>query len=171
MYFLLLTSQSDEAPPAKKKKKPAALQVGPGPDCLVYLTGIPKDATEQEVINLAGSFGPINNVLLLPGSDEEEENGLQVNDFCSEEDMTCMNRCCPNVIVYIISSLSGYFCLVSFMYSLENTMPLICPPSFFLVFPGVCLYDQARGCPGVCQLSNPLDQRPCDHCFCSQGKK
>uniref|UniRef100_A0A672Y8G9 Zinc finger protein 638-like n=1 Tax=Sphaeramia orbicularis TaxID=375764 RepID=A0A672Y8G9_9TELE len=59
----------------KKKKKvvppvPKAESFVPR---LVYLTGIPKDATEQEVTDLVGSFGKINNVILLPCSEEENE--------------------------------------------------------------------------------------------------
>ena len=41
---------------------------------LVYLTGIPKDASEQEVTDLLGSFGKINNVILMPCSDEESDS-------------------------------------------------------------------------------------------------
>lgn len=44
-------------------------------DRLVYLTGIPKDASEQEVTDLVGSFGKINNVILMPCSEEESEKG------------------------------------------------------------------------------------------------
>lgn len=42
---------------------------------LVYLTGIPTDASEQEVTDLVGSFGKINNVILMPCSEEESEKG------------------------------------------------------------------------------------------------
>ncbi|KAG7485982.1 hypothetical protein JOB18_022373 [Solea senegalensis] len=60
--------------PAKKKKKAATptSQDSIG-DRLVYLTGIPKDATEQEVTDLVSSFGTINNVILMPCSEEESE--------------------------------------------------------------------------------------------------
>lgn len=49
-------------------------------DRLVYLTGIPTDATEQEVTDLAGSFGKINNVILMPCSEGEsgKEEGQKV---------------------------------------------------------------------------------------------
>ncbi|XP_028265849.1 zinc finger protein 638-like [Parambassis ranga] len=62
-------------PPAKKKKKAAtpASQNSSAANRLVYLTGIPKDASEQEVTDLAGSFGKINNVILMPCSEEESE--------------------------------------------------------------------------------------------------
>ncbi|KAK2815487.1 hypothetical protein Q5P01_025954 [Channa striata] len=62
-------------PPAKKKKKMVTLgsQDRSVADRLVYLTGIPKDASEQEVTDLVGSFGKINNVILIPCSDEEDE--------------------------------------------------------------------------------------------------
>lgn len=52
--------------------------------CLVYLTGIPKDATEQEVTDLVGSFGKINNVILMPSSEEEGEKdeGQKVIFMC-----------------------------------------------------------------------------------------
>ncbi|XP_051801359.1 zinc finger protein 638-like isoform X2 [Acanthochromis polyacanthus] len=64
-------------PPAKKKKKAAtpASQDSSVADRLVFLTGIPKDASEQEVTDLVGSFGKINNVILLPCSEEETEKG------------------------------------------------------------------------------------------------
>ncbi|KAA8594410.1 hypothetical protein FQN60_011545 [Etheostoma spectabile] len=69
--------RSAKLPPAKKKKKvmtPAFQDLSVG-DRLVYLTGIPKDASEQEVTDLVGSFGKINNVILMPCSEEESENG------------------------------------------------------------------------------------------------
>ncbi|XP_071360149.1 zinc finger protein 638-like isoform X2 [Trachinotus anak] len=64
-------------PPAKKKKKMAtpASQDSSVPDRLVYLTGIPNDASEQEVTDLVGSFGKINNVILMPCSEEESKKG------------------------------------------------------------------------------------------------
>lgn len=63
-------------------------------DRLVYLTGIPKDATEQEVTDLVGSLGKINNVILMPCSEEESEKGegqkvllkcniMVINAFCN----------------------------------------------------------------------------------------
>nr|XP_020464649.1 zinc finger protein 638-like isoform X2 [Monopterus albus] len=62
-------------PPAKKKKKkvvtPASQHLSVA-DRLVYLTGIPNDASEQEVTDLVGSFGRINNVILMPCSEEEK---------------------------------------------------------------------------------------------------
>ncbi|XP_070710695.1 zinc finger protein 638-like [Pempheris klunzingeri] len=65
-------------PPAAKKKRktvtPASQDLSVA-DRLVYLTGIPKDASEQEVTDLVGSFGRINNVILLPCSEEGSENG------------------------------------------------------------------------------------------------
>ncbi|XP_041838440.1 zinc finger protein 638 [Melanotaenia boesemani] len=69
------TKTSVKPPPAKKKKKvvtPASQSSGVA-DRLVYLTGIPMDATEQEVTDLVGSFGKINNVILMPCSEEESE--------------------------------------------------------------------------------------------------
>ncbi|XP_054461246.1 zinc finger protein 638-like [Anoplopoma fimbria] len=71
------TKTSAKLPPAKKKKKlgtPVA-QDSSVADRLVYLTGIPKDASEQEVTDLVGSFGKINNVILMPCSEEESEKG------------------------------------------------------------------------------------------------
>ncbi|KAM7009668.1 uncharacterized protein LKV04_001604 [Tautogolabrus adspersus] len=68
---------SAKPPPAKKKKKvvtPASQDLSVA-DRLVYLTGIPKDASEQEVTDLVGSFGKINNVILMPCSEEESEKG------------------------------------------------------------------------------------------------
>ncbi|KAM4612055.1 uncharacterized protein ACJ7VT_012653 [Polymixia lowei] len=59
------------APQAKKKKKAATSTSQTAASRLVYLTGIPTDASEQEVTNLVGSFGKINNVVLMPGSEEE----------------------------------------------------------------------------------------------------
>ncbi|CAN9510699.1 unnamed protein product [Ophioblennius macclurei] len=66
-----------KAPPAKKKKV-----VTPSPkdslvcDRLVYLTGIPNDASEQEVTDLACSFGKINNVILIPSCEDESKKAL-----------------------------------------------------------------------------------------------
>lgn len=50
-------------------------------DRLVYLTGIPNDASEQEVTDLVRSFGKINNVILMPCSEEDSERneGQKVN--------------------------------------------------------------------------------------------
>ncbi|KAG7235850.1 hypothetical protein INR49_002103, partial [Caranx melampygus] len=64
-------------PPAKKKKKIAmsASQDLSVAERLVYLTGIPNDASEQEVTDLVGSFGKINNVILMPCSEEESKKG------------------------------------------------------------------------------------------------
>lgn len=61
----------------KKKKKVVSQspQVSKIAQRLVYLTGIPHDATEQEVTDLVGSFGKIKNILLMPCSEEEIEKG------------------------------------------------------------------------------------------------
>ncbi|XP_038158847.1 zinc finger protein 638-like isoform X2 [Cyprinodon tularosa] len=62
--------------PVKKKKKKVAAPFSQGlsfADRLVYLTGIPADATEQEVTDLVGSFGKINNVILLPCFEDDAE--------------------------------------------------------------------------------------------------
>ncbi|XP_073333079.1 uncharacterized protein [Pagrus major] len=71
------TKTTAKPPPAKKKKKlgPLGSQDSSVADRLVYLTGIPKDATEQEVTDLVGSFGKINNVILMPCSEEESKKG------------------------------------------------------------------------------------------------
>ncbi|KAG8014972.1 RNA-binding protein 20 [Nibea albiflora] len=71
------TDTSAKPPSAKKKKKTATpgSQDSSVADRLVYLTGIPKDASEQEVTGLVGSFGKINNVILMPCSEEESEKG------------------------------------------------------------------------------------------------
>ncbi|KAM9363183.1 uncharacterized protein ABDE67_013971 isoform 2-T2 [Symphorus nematophorus] len=71
------TDASAKPPPAKKKKKVVtpSSQDSSVADRLVYLTGIPKDASEQEVTDLVGSFGKINNVILMPCSEEESERG------------------------------------------------------------------------------------------------
>nr|XP_046255786.1 zinc finger protein 638-like isoform X2 [Scatophagus argus] len=68
---------SSKPPPAKKKKKMVTLtsQDSSFVDRLVYLTGIPKDASEQEVTDLVRSFGKINNVILMPCSKEDIEKG------------------------------------------------------------------------------------------------
>ncbi|XP_078138864.1 uncharacterized protein LOC139914575 [Centroberyx gerrardi] len=65
---------SAKPPPAKKKKKVATpSQSSTAAARLVYLTGIPADASEQEVTDLVGSFGKINNVVLMPGCEGEGE--------------------------------------------------------------------------------------------------
>lgn len=75
--MISLCFQAVKSLPIKKKKKVVApvSQGAPFADRLVYLTGIPVDATEQEVTDLVGSFGKINNVILLPCSEEESEKG------------------------------------------------------------------------------------------------
>ncbi|XP_024866227.1 zinc finger protein 638 isoform X3 [Kryptolebias marmoratus] len=67
-------------PPAKKKKvvAPASQDLSVA-ERLVYLTGIPNDATEQEVTDMVGSFGKINNVILMPCSEEESEKGQKAS--------------------------------------------------------------------------------------------
>lgn len=64
-------------PPAKKKKKVLTLasQNASFAERLVYLTGIPEDSSEQEVTDLVRSFGKINNVILMPCSEEESKKG------------------------------------------------------------------------------------------------
>ncbi|XP_068448297.1 zinc finger protein 638-like isoform X2 [Clinocottus analis] len=71
------TRTSTKLPLHKKKKKivPPASQDSSVADRLVYLTGIPKDASEQEVTDVVGSFGKINNVILMPCSEEESQKG------------------------------------------------------------------------------------------------
>ncbi|KAF3687092.1 Zinc finger protein 638 [Channa argus] len=67
-------SDTDAKPPPAKKKKKVVTQASQDwsvADRLVYLTGIPKDASEQEVTDLVGYFGKINNVILMPCSEEE----------------------------------------------------------------------------------------------------
>ncbi|XP_054634763.1 zinc finger protein 638-like isoform X2 [Dunckerocampus dactyliophorus] len=67
---------STKSPPAKKKNAstPASSDSSVA-DRLVYLTGIPNQATEQEVTKLVASYGKINNVILMPCSEEESEKG------------------------------------------------------------------------------------------------
>ncbi|KAM9856924.1 uncharacterized protein ACBR49_000588 [Aulostomus maculatus] len=63
-------------PPKKKKKIVTASSCdSPIAGRLVYLTGIPTNASEEEVTDLVGSFGKINNVILMPCSDEESGKG------------------------------------------------------------------------------------------------
>ncbi|XP_077379621.1 uncharacterized protein LOC144020227 isoform X2 [Festucalex cinctus] len=63
-------------PPCKKKKKNVApTSQNSTADRLVYLTGIPKEASEHEVTKFVSSYGKINNVILLPCSEEESEKG------------------------------------------------------------------------------------------------
>uniref|UniRef100_A0A3B4Y3M2 Matrin-type domain-containing protein n=3 Tax=Seriola lalandi dorsalis TaxID=1841481 RepID=A0A3B4Y3M2_SERLL len=68
---------SVKPPLAKKKKRMVtpASQDSSVAERLVYLTGIPNDASEQEVTDLVGSFGKINNVILMPCSEEESKKG------------------------------------------------------------------------------------------------
>ncbi|XP_057698782.1 zinc finger protein 638-like isoform X2 [Corythoichthys intestinalis] len=68
---------SSSPSPAKKKKKTVApvSQDSTIAERLVYLTGIPEQATEEQVIKLVGSYGKINNVILIPLSQEESEKG------------------------------------------------------------------------------------------------
>ncbi|XP_034045284.1 zinc finger protein 638-like isoform X2 [Thalassophryne amazonica] len=75
----------DASPPAKKKKKvvTTTLQSTPTANRLIYLTGIPLDASEQDITDLVASFGKINNVILMPGSEEEgEKNEGQKASVC-----------------------------------------------------------------------------------------
>ncbi|KAM7418332.1 hypothetical protein PAMA_015789 [Pampus argenteus] len=66
---------SAKPPPTKKKKKimTPSSQGSSVAGRLVYLTGVPKDASEQEVTDLVGSFGKINNVILMSSSEEESQ--------------------------------------------------------------------------------------------------
>jgi len=70
--------QAAKLPPPKKKRKivAPASQDSSVAARLVYLTGIPKDASEQEVTDVVGSFGKINNVILMPCSEEESQKVL-----------------------------------------------------------------------------------------------
>ncbi|XP_023810662.1 zinc finger protein 638 isoform X2 [Oryzias latipes] len=67
------TKTAIKPPPAKKKKKGMTAATNDFVDRLVYLTGIPTDASEQEVTDMVGAFGKINNVILMPCSEEESE--------------------------------------------------------------------------------------------------
>ncbi|XP_049577844.1 uncharacterized protein [Syngnathus scovelli] len=62
-------------PPAKKKKTVAAASQDNIAGPQVYLTGIPQEASEQEVTKFVTSFGKINNVVLMPSSEEDIEMG------------------------------------------------------------------------------------------------
>ncbi|XP_035772431.1 uncharacterized protein LOC102790544 [Neolamprologus brichardi] len=76
---------SAKPPPAKKKKKtvtPASQDSQSVANRLVYLTGIPEDASEQEVTDLVGAFGKINNVILMPRSEESEKGQGQKASVC-----------------------------------------------------------------------------------------
>ncbi|XP_056136285.1 zinc finger protein 638-like [Lampris incognitus] len=69
------TFQTPKVQPSKKKKK-AATPVSQAPvaaSCQVSLTGIPKNASEQEVSDMVGAFGKFDNLVLTPGSEEEGE--------------------------------------------------------------------------------------------------
>ncbi|XP_029951020.1 zinc finger protein 638-like [Salarias fasciatus] len=68
------TKTAVKGPPAKKKKVvPPAPEDPLVSDRLVFLTGIPEDASEQEVTDLVCSFGKINNVMLIPSCEEESQ--------------------------------------------------------------------------------------------------
>ncbi|XP_023007960.1 uncharacterized protein LOC101487872 isoform X2 [Maylandia zebra] len=76
---------SAKPPPAKKKKKtvtPASQDSQSVANRLVYLMGIPEDASEQEVTDLVGAFGKINNVILMPCSEESEKGQGQKASVC-----------------------------------------------------------------------------------------
>ncbi|XP_030580465.1 zinc finger protein 638-like [Archocentrus centrarchus] len=75
---------SAKPPPPKKKKKMVTppSQDSSVADRLVYLTGIPEDASEQEVTDLVGSFGKINNVILMPSCEESEKGQGQKASVC-----------------------------------------------------------------------------------------
>ncbi|CAG06103.1 unnamed protein product [Tetraodon nigroviridis] len=60
-------------PPAKVGHSWRHEPLPAGKERLVYLTGIPKDASEEEVTSLVGSFGKINNVILIPSSGEQSD--------------------------------------------------------------------------------------------------
>ncbi|XP_055078797.1 zinc finger protein 638 isoform X1 [Periophthalmus magnuspinnatus] len=92
------TRLAEEGPPAKKKKAVVPVAAH-GPECLVYLMHIPKEATEQEVINLAGSFGPINNVLLMPSPDEEEGWGQQASVCMMKAEDAQTFASAPNLLI------------------------------------------------------------------------
>lgn len=85
LFALSFYFQSAKASPTEKKKKgvTTASQQSAIWDRLVYLTGIPKDASEEEVTSLVGSFGKINNVILIPcsGEQSDEDEGQKVLKF------------------------------------------------------------------------------------------
>ncbi|KAF7652324.1 hypothetical protein LDENG_00098160 [Lucifuga dentata] len=90
---------STKPPPAKKKKKvsiPTSQSSQSVAARLVYLIGIPVDASEQEVTDLVGSFGKINNVVLMPSSGEEDKKDEgQKASVCMvrPEDAKALARC------------------------------------------------------------------------------
>lgn len=94
MCCCFLFGKSAKPPPAKKKKKtvtPASQDSQSVANRLVYLTGIPEDASEQEVTDLVGAFGKINNVILLPCSEESEKGqGQKVRLKC--QGVSFLNR-------------------------------------------------------------------------------
>ena len=63
-----MTSRATKGPPAKKKKKGPnwPLQGSGVPGHLVHLSGLPVDATLQEVADLVGTFGKNTIHLLAP---------------------------------------------------------------------------------------------------------
>ncbi|XP_061889484.1 zinc finger protein 638-like [Entelurus aequoreus] len=64
---------STKPPPAKKKNTSTSALSDSIEERLVYLTGIPKQTTEQEVTKLVASFGKINNVILIPCFEKESD--------------------------------------------------------------------------------------------------
>ncbi|XP_061844367.1 uncharacterized protein [Nerophis lumbriciformis] len=64
---------STKPPPAKKKNTSTSALSDSIAERLVYLTGIPKQTTEQEVTKLVASYGKINNVILIPCFEKESD--------------------------------------------------------------------------------------------------
>ncbi|XP_061736832.1 zinc finger protein 638-like isoform X2 [Nerophis ophidion] len=64
---------STKPSPAKKKNTSTSALSDSIAERLVYLTGIPKQTTEQEVTKLVASYGKINNVILIPCFEKESD--------------------------------------------------------------------------------------------------
>lgn len=122
---------------------PVTTQESTFADRLVYLTGIPPDATEQEVTALAGSFGKINNVILFSCSEEDsKQEGQQVRVF---------------------TRLLSYSLWVD---ELKNTVT-----QTKTLFPGLRVHDEERRRSGAGQVHQPLYQTAANHCLRRQSMK
>lgn len=131
-------------PPAKKKKKVVTptTQDFSFVDRLVYLTGIPTDASEQEVTDMVGAFGKINNVILMPCSEEESEKGQGQK---VQLDFMTLTLCRVNGSALCLSFITALFL-------------------------GVCLHGEGGGCSGSGFLFKSEHQKPGNHSFSGKGE-
>lgn len=148
-------------------------------DHLIYLTGIPNDASEQEVTDLVGSFGKINNVILMPCTKEENARGegqkvwakCKMMVICKKSSLWDLlyvkalteiiiieNKLVGVGLVMVCVLRDCHVFLLSFICTLS--------PSLLL---GICMHGEGWRCSSSGKLQKSIHQRSANNCFSSQG--